>query len=107
MDGKQNGQYDQQHWREDFEEHAKVADEEVCVQSTFLDELEAGSRKDGLDPANYSMRWYRDALSFGHEVSPRAVDAYQAPSEEDEDQYLDEGGGQRDGYCSPEGIPRL
>lgn len=104
---KQDGQYDQQHWREDFEEHAKVANEEVCVQSTFLNKLETGSRKDGLYPANYSMGRYRDALSFGHEVSPRAVDAYQAPSEEDENQYLDKGCGQRDGYCGPEGIPSL
>ena len=107
VDGEQDGQYDQQHWREDFEEHAKVADKEVRVQSTFLNELETWSRKDGLYPAEYAMGWYCDALSFRYEVSPRAVDAYQAPSEEDEEQYLDEGGGQREGYCGPESIPSL
>lgn len=50
IDGDQDGQDKDSHGNKDFKQHAQVAQEEVCIQPTFLNEFSAGSTEDGADP---------------------------------------------------------
>ncbi|CAG8687250.1 233_t:CDS:2, partial [Scutellospora calospora] len=69
----EDGEDDDQHGREDFEEHAEVADEEVGVQAAFLDDLKGWGCDHGLDPADETVWRYGDAFSLGYEAAAMAA----------------------------------
>lgn len=107
VDGEQNREDYDQHWREDLEEHPEVANEEVGVQAAFPNELHTGRIENRLDPAYKTVWRYGNTLSLWHQVCSRAIDASEAPSQNEEDGELDESSEQSDRNGGPEALPAL
>ena len=71
VDGDENREDQQRKWDEDLEQGPQVAEEEVRVETAFLDEIRVGGAEHRYDPTPKARRRCSNSFAFGYEVGLR------------------------------------
>lgn len=68
VDWQENGDDDEGSGKEELEQHAQEAQEEVGIEAALLDEGEVVGGEERVEPSDEASRRLRDSFAFGHEV---------------------------------------